>query len=173
MHLSDHDSGAPPERDGLPIIPIVIGLVVVGLVAAAAFQVLGMRPVGSAKINSINAIELPSKDRVAVEIDLSVQNTTDKPLRYHSLDVKLVTPQETFKDEPASIVEVPRIYGAYPALRQAKSEPLKGDTVLTPGATVNGAVILAFPVTKQAFESRKSLEVTVFFYDESPIHVKQ
>lgn len=171
MHLNDTQP-AKEEREGLPIVPVLIFLGVAALIAVTAWQIMGQHPVGTLAITKANALEMPGGQRVVVEVELAIQNTTDKPLKYHSTALKLVTDQE-YKDEPASYVETPRIYQSYPALKQSNEAPLKQDTIIGAGETLRGVAIVAFPVSKAAFDGRKSLDADAYFYDQSPIHTKK
>ena len=171
MHLTDPASDKP-EREGLPIVPVLVGLGVIALIAVTAWQIMGQHPVGTVAISKANAMEMPGGQRIVVEVELALQNTTDKPLKYHSAVIKLVTDKE-YKDEPASWVELPRIYQSYPALKQSSEEALKQDLIVGPGETLRGVAIVAFPVSKTAFDSRKSLDADAYFYDHSPVHTKK
>lgn len=162
-----------PEREGLPFVPVLIALLVIGLIAAFAYQMMAPNAVGTASIVKLHAIEMPPGDRVLVEVEFSIKNTSDKPLKYHSTELKLATDKEEFKDEPASSGEVPRIYASYPTLKQSNASPLRQDTMIAPGQTVQGVGIVAFPVSKAAFDGRKSFEAAVYFYDQSPIRAKK
>ena len=172
MHLTGPAAGKP-EREGLAIVPILIVIAVVGLIALAGYQVLGSHPVGTVTVGSANAVEMPPGDRIVVEVELAVQNTSDKPLKYHSTELKLVTDKQEFKDEPAATPELPRIYASYPALKHSTEAPLKQDMIIAPGATLRGIVIVAYPVNKATFDARKALEAAVYFYDQSPIRSKK
>lgn len=173
MHLTGPQTDEKPEREGLPFVPVLIALGVIGLIAIAGYQVFAPHPVGTASIEKLNAVEMPGGDRVVVEVELAVQNTTDKPLKYHSSEIKLLTDKEEFKDSPASSFEMPRIYQSYPALKQSSEAPLKQDTMVAPGQTVRGTAIVAFPVSKAAFDARKQIAAAVYFYDKEPIHTKK
>lgn len=175
MHLTGPRNGNEiPEREGLPFVPILMAIGVIALIAVAAYQVLVPNPVGTVSIEKVNAVEMSTGDRVVVEVELAVSNITDKPLKYHSTEIKLVTDQNPkgIKDSPASTFEMPRIYQSYPSLKQSTEPPLKQDTMVAPGATIRGSAIVAFPVSKAAFDARKNLSAILYFYDKEPIFTK-
>ncbi len=67
-----------------------------------------------------------------------------------------------------------RYFQAYPALAQNKIEPLRRETKIQPGQTIQGMVIVGFPVNQQTFDQRKSLKVLVTFYDHAtPLKMQQ
>jgi hypothetical protein len=172
INLTGTPSNEKPPREGLAIVPILIALGVIALIAVAVWQVLGSHPVGTASIEKVNAVEMPGGERVVVEMEFAMQNTTDKPLKYHSALIKLTTNQE-FKDEPAPSSETPRIYQSYPALKQSTESTLKQGMIVDPGATLRGTAIVAFPVSKAAFDSRKQLDADIYFFEKPPIHAKK
>ena len=53
------------------------------------------------------------------------------------------------------------------------SPALQVETKIPPGGTQEGTVIVGFPVTKQAFEQRQSLSVTLDAYDRPSLVLKQ
>ncbi len=67
---------------------------------------------------------------------------------------------------------MPRIYQSYPTLKQSSEAPLKQDTTVAPGATIRGVAIVAFPVSKAAFDARKQLGAVLYFYDKEPVFTK-
>lgn len=172
IHLTGSDPGKP-EREGMAIVPILIVALIAGLIGVTAWQVLGQHPVGTVTITRATAVDMPPGDRVVVELELAIQNTSDRPLKYHSAELKLTTDKQEFKDEPAAATEAPRIYQSYPALKQSPESPLMQDMIVQPGATLKGIVIVAYPVNKVAFDARKGLEATVYFFDQSPIRTKK
>jgi len=46
---------------------------------------------------------------------------------------------------------------------------LTTETKINPGSKVTGTVVVSFPVTAEAFASRKSLTVTIAPYNEVPL----
>ena len=173
MHLTGPETNEPPPREGLAIVPILIALFVVGLLGLAGYTVLAPHSVGTGTIEQVNAVEMPGGDRVVVEVEVSMTNGTDKPLKYHSTEIRLVTNNGEFKDDPTPSSEVPRVYQSYPTLKHSNEAPLKQDTMVEPGATVKGVGIVAFPVNKAGFDARKQIEALIYFYDKPPIVVKK
>ena len=44
---------------------------------------------------------------------------------------------------------------------------------IAPGAEQKGAVLVSFPVTKEQFDARKDLNVTIEPYDQNPIVLRE
>ena len=72
----------------------------------------------------------------------------------------------TYEDEAASAVDLDRYFQAFPALKESSEPPLPPETKLLPGATQRGTIMFSFPVTKEALDQRKGLEVSIQPYDQ-------
>ncbi len=44
---------------------------------------------------------------------------------------------------------------------------------IAPGAEQKGTVLVSFPVTKEQFDARKDLDVTIEPYDQNPIVLRE
>jgi hypothetical protein len=85
----------------------------------------------------------------------------------------LETSQGKWDDDAASAVDHDRYYLAFPELAAHRAPALQVETKIPPGASQEGTVFVAFPVTKQAFDQRQSLSVTVDAYDQPSLVLKQ
>jgi hypothetical protein len=47
------------------------------------------------------------------------------------------------------------------------------ETKIQPGQKASGTIMVSFPVTKDAFDKRKSIAVTLTPYDEIPLTIKK
>jgi hypothetical protein len=100
-------------------------------------------------------------------ITFTLRNTADKPLWIHTIKAQLTTADgNTFDDEAASAVDLDRYFQAFPALKESSEPPLPPETKLLAGAEQKGTIIVSFKVTREAFDQRKSLTVTIQPYDQ-------
>jgi hypothetical protein len=180
------------------IVLICIAAVTV-VVAIIVFQ-QRPKPQGSGSIDLVTAVELPSPipspvattpdpttadakpgdakpaptKNILVAVTLTLRNTTDRSLWIHTLKAQLTAADgKTYEDEAASAVDLDRYFQAFPALKESSEPPLPPETKLPPGATQKGTIMFSFPVAKEAFDQRKSLEVTIQPYDQPlPIILK-
>ena len=151
----------PPA--GIVAICIAAVAVIVGIFAFVERP----KPQGAGAIDFVSAAEVPGQNRVLAAITLTLRNTADKPLWIHTLKAQLTTAEgKTLEDEAASAVDLDRYTTAFPALKESSSPPLTPETKLLPGAAQKGTIIVAFKVTKEAFDQRKSLTVTIQPYDQ-------
>jgi hypothetical protein len=176
------------------IVLICIAAVAV-IVAIIVFQ-QRPKPQGSGSIDFVTAAELPSpiasavpttpdvsktaelkpaeQKSILVAVTLTLHNTTDRSLWIHTLNAQLTAADgKTYEDEAASAVDLDRYFQAFPVLKESSEPPLPPETKLAPGASQKGTIMFSFPVSKEAFDQRKALEVTIQPYDQSlPIVLK-
>jgi len=162
-----------PSRTLPPVVPILIAAVVVA--EGVFFIVRGNRPVTPAtgNITKVFAVEQSTKDRVLGSIEVHVKNGREKPIYVRDVTVKTNTSAGELTDTPAPANDVPRYFQAYPALKQSNAEWMGDNTKIMPGAERDALFIVGFTVTKDVWEQRKSLEVTINLYDQKPLVLKQ
>jgi len=151
----------PPA--GIVLICIVAVAVVVGIFAFTERA----KPQGAGSIDFVTAAEVPGQNMVLAAITMTLRNTAEKPLWIHTLKAQLTTGDgNSFEDGAASAVDLDRYYQAFPALKEGSEPALSPETKLLPGAVQRGTIIVGFKVTKEAFDQRKSLTVTIQPYDQ-------
>ena len=160
-----------------PALPVLIAAVALAVIVAI-FAFVMSRPLAVGKILSVTSAEQLSKDSMLVAINAEVKNVSKEALTIHEIHVELTAPanaqdQSTLQDEAASAIDYDRYIQAYPSLAQNRMEPLRRETKIQPGETVQGMMIVGFPVNQQAFDHRKSLKVLITLYDHSvPVKIQ-
>jgi hypothetical protein len=165
FHIGDEFGTAkrnlPPA--GIVLICIAAVAVIVGIFAFQERQ----KPQGAGSIDFVAAAEVPGQNMILAAITFTLRNTADKPLWIHTLKAQLTTADgNTFDDEAASAVDLDRYFQAFPALKESSEPPLPPETKLLAGAEQKGTIIVSFKVTREAFDQRKSLTVTIQPYDQ-------
>jgi hypothetical protein len=150
----------PPAR----IVLIGVGIVLVVGAILAVFE--RPRPSATGSIDQLVSVEIPNQGSVMAAINVSFQNHGVKPFWIHSIKAELETANGTFPDDAASPVDFDRYYQAFPALKQYAIQPLEREAKIEPGGQTRGTVIVSFPVTPEAFASRKALKVIIQPYDQ-------
>jgi hypothetical protein len=151
----------PPA--GIVLICLAAVAIVVGIFAFQQRQ----KPQGAGSIDFVAAAEVPGQNMILAAITMTLRNTADKPLWIKNLKAHLTTADgSTFDDDAASAVDLDRYYQGFPALKESSEPPLSPETKLTAGAQQKGTIIVSFKVTKEAFDQRKSLTVTIQPYDQ-------
>ena len=165
FHIGDEFGTAkrnlPPA--GIVLICIAAVAVIVGIFAFTERP----KPQGAGSIDFVAAAEVPGQDMILAAITLTLRNTAKKPLWIKTLQAQLTTADgKTFDDKSASAVDLDRYYQAFPALKESSEPPLSPETKLLAGAEQRGTIIVSFKVTKETFDQRKSLTVSIQPYDQ-------
>jgi hypothetical protein len=158
----------PPA--GIVLICLAVVALIVGIFAFKGRP----KPQGAGSIDFVAAAEVPGQNMILTAITFTLRNTTDKPLWIHTLKARLTTADDkTFDDDAASAVDLDRYFQAFPALKESSEPPLSPETKLLARAEQKGTLIVGFKVTKEAFDQRKSLTVTIQPYDQAlPVVLK-
>ncbi|MGZ4825479.1 MAG: hypothetical protein ACXVZT_12735 [Terriglobales bacterium] len=151
-----------------PWQPVVVALVIVGVVVAILAFVTRAKPQGRATIDNLNAVQIQG-DNVMVAVNVTLNNAGQKPLWIHDIKAQLKTDKGEFTDEAAPAVDAERYYQAFPDLKQNTLPALLPEAKIAPGGQQQGTVVFSFPVTKDQFDHRKSLTVTIQPYDQKPV----
>jgi hypothetical protein len=151
-----------------PWQPVVVALVIVGVVVAIFSFATRAKPQGRASIDNINAVQIMG-DNVMVALNVTLQNTGQKPLWIHDIKAQLKSEKGDFTDEAAPAVDAERYYQAFPDLKQNTLPALLPEAKIAPGGQQQGTIVFSFPVTKDQFEQRKSLRVTIQPYDQKAV----
>jgi hypothetical protein len=164
-----------PERKS-PLAAIAPWLVAAVAIAVGAYLFLRIPedpPVADVKITKLFAVQQPGVDRVIVGIEVRVKNIYTKDIIVRGINVKLVTAdQQNYTDQPAGAGENARYFAAIPELKQSDAPQLPFDTKLSAGQEATGLLMVSFPVTKDVFDKRQSLEVKIDFYGMKPVTAK-
>jgi hypothetical protein len=173
--VPEHDFHIGEEMDKAkwtlpPIHIVLIALLLVMIVVGVLAWINRYKPPAAASIDQVFAVEQNDKSGVLVAVQITLRNTASKSWFIHTLKGELKADGKTLTDDaPVAAVDFDRYFQAYPALREHATEPLKAETRITPGAEVRGTVLFGFPVSKDAFDKRESLSVTVEPYDSRPM----
>lgn len=165
FHIGEEFGTARRNLPPAGIVLICIGAVVVILGIAAILQ--RPKPQGAGSIDFISVTEVPDQNLLLAAVTVTLRNDGNKPLWIRNLKAEMKTPDgKTLNDDAVSGVELDRYGQAFPVLKQNAEPPLLPETKIMPRAVQKGTVIVSFPVTKQDFDQRKSLAVTIWFYDQ-------
>jgi hypothetical protein len=137
--------------------------VILGVVAYFNRQ----KPQGAGSIDFVSAVEVPGQNSTMVAVTLTLHNSGERSLWIHTLKAQLTDADgKTFDDEAASAVDFDRYFQAFPVLKENTQPPLSPEAKLPPGVEQRGTIIVSFPVTKDAFDKRRSVAVTIQPYDQ-------
>jgi hypothetical protein len=154
-------------KKNLPPVKIVlIGVAVIAVIAIVASLVQRPHSATTGSIDDVVSVEVPDQNMVMVAINVSFQNNGIKPYWIHTIKADLDTTSGSFTDDAASPADFERYFQAFPTLKQHALAPLEREAKINPAGRTAGTIIVAFPVTPEAFTNRKSLKVTIQPYDQ-------
>jgi hypothetical protein len=156
-----------------PILPVVIVLAVLAAIIVGGAYLLRPQRGAAGAITGVYAAEAKDKSSTMVLLAVRVNNLGNKPMWVREIKAQLQTDQGEWTDSAASAIDYARYFQAYPELGQHQSSPLQPESRIAPGGQAEGSVLVSFPVSKDAFDKRKSLSVTLENYDRQPLVIAE
>jgi hypothetical protein len=164
-----------------PVLRVLIAAVIVLLVIGAYVYFNEKPPVVAGEILHLTAypIHRESKanefatqsiapvetkfDEIVVIADVRLHNQSEGPVFLADMSALLKLPSEEDRSLAASTSDFNRVFVAYPALAPIKQQPLLRDITIPAGATAEGQLVFNYPLTKEQWDQRQSLELTLSF----------
>jgi hypothetical protein len=154
-------------KKNLPPVKIIgIGIAIIVVIWAIAAFLQRPRPSAAGAINEVVSVEIPNQHAVMVAINVAFQNNGVKPFWIQTIKADLQTTDNNYSSDAASAVDLDRYYQAFPPLKQYAGTPLQREAKVDVGSQAKGTIVVSFPVTPEAFASRKLLRVTIQPYDQ-------
>lgn len=155
-----------------PAAPVAIALVVVAIVVGIIAFLFRATPAAQGGIDAVYFSEPAGMTNGMVLMQVTLRNVSGKTLYIKSITATLKTDQD-LSDSAASPSDYDRYFMAYPDLKEHTTQPLVVETKIAPGAQQKGSVLVSFPVTKEQFDARKELNVTIEPYDQNAIVLRE
>jgi hypothetical protein len=155
-----------------PAAPVAIALVVVAIVVGIIAFVFRAKPVAQGGIDAVYFSEPTNMTNGMVLLQVTLRNVGAKTLYIKSITANLKTDQE-LSDDAASPGDYERYFMAYPELKEHATQPLVVETKIAPGAEQKGSVLVSFPVTREQFDARKDLNVSIEPYDQKSVVLRE
>jgi hypothetical protein len=70
---------------------------------------------------------------------------------------------ETRRSLGASTADFDKVFQAYPQLAPLRMDALRRDIQIQPGQSVDGMVVFSYPISREEWDKRKSMQVTISF----------
>ena len=102
-------------------------------------------------------------DEIIVVADVRLHNQSQGPVFLADMAALLKLPTEEDRSLAASASDFNRAFVAYPALVPMKQQPLLRDTTIPAGATAEGQLVFNYPIPKETWDQRQSLELILSF----------
>jgi len=153
-------------KKNLPPAKIVlIAVAAVLVVVLIASFVKRDKPQAGGSLDNVVAVEIPGQTSTMVALTFTLTNTSDKILYVHSLQGKIKTASGESIADAVSAIDFDRYFQAFPALKNGAQPALPPETKIQPGEKTTRTIIVAFPVTLDAFNLRQSTSVVIWPYD--------
>jgi hypothetical protein len=172
-----------------PLMPVVIAAAVLGLILGT-YLVTSRKPPTSTG-SAVRVVALPlhieskgsimpgamgtidqnveKTDVVMVNIVLDVKNAIQKPMYLKDVEARLVTDKGEYSDSAAPASDYERIVQAYPQLAISGTKPFQSESTIPANTEQQGLAVFSFPITREVWDKRKSLQAQVNFYDHAPL----
>jgi hypothetical protein len=155
-----------------PVVPLLVAAAVVAIGVAVVLFSTRVPPAIAGTITKVVSADQQGSTMVAVQVKLD--NKSKKELWLQDVRSELETADgKKYRDHAAAAVEIDRYLQAFPALMEAKADPLRDELKIAPGASFTGVTVFSYPVDQAAFAARKSLTVRIEMYDQPAIELKQ
>lgn len=149
----------PPAK----ILLIALGIVLVVVIIASVAK--RPKPQGAGSLDNVVAVEVPGQTTTMVALTFTLLNTSDKAMYIQGLHGVVKTASGDTKADARSAVDFDRYFQAFPALKNGAQPALAPETEIPSGGSVTRTILVAFPMTLDAFNQRKSISVEIWPYN--------
>jgi hypothetical protein len=178
MPVSDLKFAQPARRNLLA--PVLLAFLILGIVLALLLRFTphktadltitrtAIYPTHTVfKSDSIIVANQHAEDALYVLTTLRIDDRLHLPLFLKDFTATLTTAEG--EEITTSAVEKPdleNVYTSFPALKPLASEPLLRDTMISPGQSAEGMILLHFPITKEVWDHRRSAVLNIDLYHQ-------
>lgn len=151
-----------------PVGIVLIGVGIIALVVAILTYANRAKPVIEGSIINVTAVQLQDNSVLAA-MQVNLANSTEKAWFIKEMKATIKTDQGEYSDTAATAENSKRYFQAFPVLGAGAPDVLMFDQKVMPGQRVSGTIVVSFPVTKDQFDGRKSLSITIQPFDTYPV----
>jgi hypothetical protein len=113
------------------------------------------------------------QDELYVLATLRIEDRLNLPLFLKDFTATLTTADgEKLTTSATEKLDLPNLYTTFPQIKALSSPPLLRETLINPGQSAEGMVLLHFPVTQAVWDARKSATLNVIFYHQGPLSIR-
>ncbi len=166
INIGEEYGTAKKNLPPVKIVLIAVGAVLVVVLIGSFLK--RAKPQAGGSLDSFVAVEIPGQTSTMVALTFTVNNTSDKTFYVRTLggSVKTSTGEDSAADA-VSAVDFERYFQAFPTLRNGVQPALKPEAEIPVGGSVTRSIIVAFPISLDAFNQRKSLSVVIWPYNQT------
>jgi hypothetical protein len=179
LHLSQIDE---PTNYGRLALRVLIALIISALVVVVWVRFGRKTPVATGDIARISIYPVQARitggaagtpgmqgqdeivNQLLVFAHVRLHNPNSGPITIVDDWAVVTLPDgETRHSEAASQVDFNKVFLAYPQLAPVRMDPLRRDLQIQPGQSVDGLVVFSYPLSREDWDKRKSMQVTLSF----------
>jgi hypothetical protein len=165
IHISEEFGTAKKNLPPAKIVLLAVAAVLVVVFIASFLK--RAKPQASGSLDNVVAVEIPGQSSTMVALTFTLRNTSEKTLYVRSLQGTVRLPSGDSSADAVSAVDFNRYFQAFPTLKNGTQPALPPETKVQPGETLAGTIIVAFPVTLDAFNQRISTSAVIWPYNET------
>lgn len=186
--LDDASLGEELTKGTSPILIASIVAVVLVCIFIALYALMGRKPpAATGQVEAVWAVphhtetagfdasgaRVPTEtfDQMLVFAQVKLHNQSKMPLFLNGVTGSVTLADGIHTSYAASQSGYNDVFLAYTNLNVPRGTPLKSDTTIQPGQTVEGAIVCAFRMTKQEWDARKGLNFGFGFQYQPPLKI--
>jgi hypothetical protein len=113
-----------------------------------------------------------SQDDLYALVTVNVTDRLNLPIFLKDFTGTLITADgEQVAGTAAQMPDLENLYTTFPALRPLASPPLPRETLISPGRSAEGMVLLHFPVAAETWNHRRSAALNIDLYHQGPLTI--
>jgi hypothetical protein len=170
---------AQPARSNL-LVPVLLAFLILGIVLALVLRFTPHRTADLTitrttvypahtvfKSDSMVVSNQRTEDNLYVITNLRIDDRLRLPLFLKDFTATLTTAEgEEITTSAVEKRDLDNVYTSFPELKSLASEPLLRDTMISPGQSAEGMILLHFPVTKEVWDHRRTAILNVDLYHQ-------
>jgi hypothetical protein len=178
MPVSDLKFAQPARRNLL--VPVLLAFLILGIVLALLLRFTPHRTADLTivrttiypthtvfKSDSIIVGNQHTEDALYVLTTLRIDDRLHLPLFLKDFTATLTTGEgEEITTSAVEKLDLENVYTSFPGLKPLASEPLLRDTMISPGQSAEGMILLHFPVTKEVWDHRRTAVLNIDLYHQ-------
>jgi hypothetical protein len=178
MQVSDLKFAQPARRNLL--VPVLLAFLILGIVLALLLRFTPHRTADLTitrttiypthtvfKSDSMIVGNQRADDTLYVLTTLRIDDRLHLPLFLKDFTATLTTAEgEEVTTSAVEKQDLDNVYTSFPELKPLSSEPLLRDTMISPGQSAEGMLLLHFPVTKDVWDHRRTAVLNVDLYHQ-------
>ena len=179
LHLSQIDE---PTNYGRLAVRILIALIISALAVVAWVRFERKTPIATGDIARISIYPVQAKitggaagtagmqgqdeivNQLLVFAHVRLHNPNKAPITIVDDWAVVTLPDGDSRRSPAaSQADFDKVFQAYPQLGPMRMDPLRRNIQIQPGQSVDGLVVFSYPLSREDWDKRKAMQVTISF----------